>query len=381
LLLLITFMVLAIAISFLCSVMEAVLLSITPSYIGVLRKENEALANRVQSLKDNIDQPLAAILTLNTVAHTAGAAGVGAQAAAVFSDAAVGIASAIMTLLVLVLSEIIPKTLGASYWRGLTPVVSLSLVFLVKVFKPFVWMSDRLTRLIGKKEDEAHFIRQEIEVMAELGSEAGALNQDESDTIRSLLNFRTASLTDIMTPQTVLFKVHKDITVDDYLSEHGSVPFSRVLVFDEDGDDVVGYVHKNDLMLAYHRLGHDYRVGKLIKSLYTVPETLAAPSLFQNLLQRREHIALIVDEYGAVQGIVTLEDLLESLIGVEIVDEHDRVSDMQVKAQQLWKERSEAHDKIIDDSGLSDDLASDQEDDSQNNSVQDNGDQGNNKTD
>ncbi|MBB6520728.1 hemolysin family protein [Pseudoteredinibacter isoporae] len=351
-LLLITYMVLAIVISFLCSVMEAVLLSITPSYIGVLRKENEILAKRVQTLKDNIDQPLSAILTLNTVAHTAGAAGVGAQAAVVFSDAAVGIASAIMTLLVLVLSEIIPKTLGATYWRALTPSVSISLVFLVKVFKPFVWLADRLTRLLGKKEDEAHYIRQEIEVMAELGSKAGALNQDESDTIRSLLNFRTASLKDVMTPQTVLFKVHKDMTVDEYLSEHGSVPFSRVLVYDEDGDDVIGFVHKNDLMLAYHRVGHDYRVGKLVKSLYTVPETLSAPSLFQNLLQRREHIALVVDEYGAVQGIVTLEDLLESLIGVEIVDEHDRVSDMQAEAQQLWRERLESQDKIIDSSGL-----------------------------
>lgn len=350
-LLLITYMVLAIVISFLCSVMEAVLLSITPSYVGVLHKQNARLAQRVQSLKDNIDQPLSAILTLNTVAHTAGAAGVGAQAAAVFSDAAVGIASAVMTLLVLVLSEIIPKTLGASYWRALTPVVSVSLVFLVKVFKPFVWLADRLTRLIAKKEDEAHYIRQEIEVMAELGSAAGALDQDESDTIRSLLNFKTASLKDIMTPQTVLFKVQKNLSVDEYLSQHGSVPFSRVLVFDKDGDDIIGFVHKNDLMLAFHRLGEDYRVAKLVKAIYTVPETLSAPRLFQNLLQRREHIALIVDEYGAVQGIVTLEDLLESLIGVDIVDEHDRVSDMQAQAQKIWREKIDSQDKLIDDSG------------------------------
>lgn len=349
-LLLVTYMVLAIVISFLCSVMEAVLLSITPSYVGVLHKQNARLAQRVRSLKENIDQPLSAILTLNTVAHTAGAAGVGAQAAAVFSDAAVGIASAVMTLLVLVLSEIIPKTLGASYWRALTPVVSISLVFLVRVFKPFVWLADRLTRLIAKKEDEAHYIRQEIEVMAELGSAAGALDQDESDTIRSLLNFKTASLKDIMTPQTVLFKVQKDMTVDEYLSQHGSVPFSRVLVFNKDGDDVIGFVHKNDLMLAFHRLGKDYRVAKLVKSIYTVPETLSAPKLFQNLLQRREHIALIVDEYGAVQGIVTLEDLLESLIGVDIVDEHDRVSDMQAQAQQMWREKIDSQDKLIDDS-------------------------------
>ncbi|MEJ6475494.1 hemolysin family protein [Pseudoalteromonas piscicida] len=347
--LLLTYMFLAIAISFICSVMEAVLLSITPSHIGILRQENAGLADRVQGLKDNIDQPLSAILTLNTVAHTAGAAGVGAQAAVVFSDAAVGIASAVMTLLVLVLSEIIPKTLGATYWRGLTPVVSSILVWLVRVLKPFVWMSDQLTKVIGRKEDEAHYIRQEIEAMAEIGSEAGALHQDETETIRSLLRFRHARLESIMTPRTVLFKVHKDMTVHEYLSEHGSVAFSRVLIFDKNTDDIIGFVHKNDIMLAYHRLGEEYKIGKLSRPLYTVPETLAAPELFKALLAKRLHIALVIDEYGDVQGIVTLEDLLESLMGMDIVDEREQTTNMQAAAKQKWRERVDNHDNLIED--------------------------------
>ncbi|TMN32715.1 hemolysin [Pseudoalteromonas sp. S2755] len=342
-------MFLAIAISFICSVMEAVLLSITPSHIGILKQENDALASRVQRLKDNIDQPLSAILTLNTVAHTAGAAGVGAQAAVVFSDAAVGIASAVMTLLVLVLSEIIPKTLGATYWRGLTPIVSSALIWLVRILKPFVWMSDQLTKVIGRKEDEAHYIRQEIEAMAEIGSEAGALHQDETETIRSLLRFRHAKLESIMTPRTVLFKVHKDMTVHEYLSEHGSVAFSRVLVFDKNTDDIIGFVHKNDIMLAYHRLGEDYKIGKLSRPLYTVPETLAAPELFKALLAKRLHIALVIDEYGDVQGIVTLEDLLESLMGMDIVDEREQTTNMQAAAKQKWRERVDSHDNLIED--------------------------------
>ncbi|WP_211858768.1 MULTISPECIES: hemolysin family protein [Pseudoalteromonas] len=360
--LLLTYMFLAIAISFICSVMEAVLLSITPSHIGILKQDNDALASRVQRLKDNIDQPLSAILTLNTVAHTAGAAGVGAQAAVVFSDAAVGIASAVMTLLVLVLSEIIPKTLGATYWRGLTPIVSSVLVWLVRILKPFVWMSDQLTKVIGRKEDEAHYIRQEIEAMAEIGSEAGALHQDETETIRSLLRFRHAKLESIMTPRTVLFKVHKDMTVHEYLSEHGSVAFSRVLVFDKNTDDIIGFVHKNDIMLAYHRLGEEYKIGKLSRPLYTVPETLAAPELFKALLAKRLHIALVIDEYGDVQGIVTLEDLLESLMGMDIVDEREQTTNMQAAAKQKWRERVDNHDNLIEDSDEAEEASETQSD-------------------
>ncbi|MEL0633847.1 hemolysin family protein [Pseudoalteromonas carrageenovora] len=347
--LLIIYMVAAIVISFLCSVMEAVLLSISPSYVALLRKNQPALAKQLEKLKSNIDQPLAAILTLNTVAHTAGAAGVGAQAAVVFSDAAVGIASAIMTLLVLVLSEIIPKTLGANYWRALTPSVTYSLRFLVILLKPFVWCAQKLTNLMGSKHDEAYYIRQEIEAMADIGTESGALHEDESEIIRNLLHFRHAKLCDLMTPRTVLFKIHKDLTVNQYLNEYGSSSFSRILVFDKDADDIIGFVHKNDIMLAHHRLGTDCKISKLVKPIHTVPEGHNVSSLLQTLLTQRTHICLIVDEYGDVQGIVTLEDMIEALMGLEIVDERDQSTNMRMVAKQRWRQRLANSGHIVSD--------------------------------
>ena len=342
-------MVAAITISFLCSIMEAVLLSITPSYVAVLRKNNPKLAARFEHLKTTVDQPLAAILTLNTIAHTAGAAGVGAQAAVVFSDAAVGVASAIMTLLVLVLSEIIPKTLGAKYWRALAPIVTQVLKYLVIALKPFVWLAEKLTRTLGSSYNEAYYIRQEIEAMADMGSESGELHQEESEIIRSLLHFRHTKLDSLMTPRTVLFKVHKDLTVDQYLAEHGSAAFSRVLVYDKSGDDIIGFVHKNDIMLAYHRLGKDYKISKLVKSIYTVPETLYVSSLLHTLLAERTHICLVIDEYGEVQGIVTLEDMIEAMVGLDIIDEHDQSASMQMVAKQRWQQRLASNDKLLSD--------------------------------
>ena len=322
--LLFIYLLIAVGVSFICSIMEAVLLSITPSYIASLKQSNAKLADRLRKLKEKIDQPLAAILTLNTISHTAGAAGVGAQATALYGDSIIGIASAIMTLLILVLSEIIPKTLGANYWRVLTPIVSTSLIWLIKVLKPFIWLSDIITKMLGSAKNEDHHIRSEIEAMADLGREAGVLHQDESKTIASLLKFRHMKLNDIITPRTVIFKVHKDMTVDQYLNEHGSVPFSRVLIFDKSGDDIIGFVHKNDIMLAYHRLDKDYKLSKLVKPIYTVPETLQITKLLQDLLQQRIHICLVVDEFGDIQGIITLEDMLEKLIGIDILDERDQ---------------------------------------------------------
>lgn len=323
--LLIFFALVAILISFICSVMEAVLLSITPSYVASKAKESPKVAERIKNLKDKVDQPLAAILTLNTIAHTAGAAGVGAQAASLYGDAAIGIASAVMTLFVLVFSEIIPKTLGATYWRALSPMVSLSLVWLVRALKPFIWLSDLITKMFSKKQDESQFIRQEIEAMAEIGSESGALQQGESDIIQSLLQFRHVELRSIMTPRNKLFKIHKDMTVEEYSKEHGTVPYSRVLVFDKDPDDIIGFVLKSDIMLANARVKPDYKVGKLVKPIYTVSEKQALPQLFTSLLEQRAHISLIIDEYGDVQGVVALEDVIETLLKVEIVDERENV--------------------------------------------------------
>ena len=346
--LLIIFIVLAISISFICSVLEAVLLSITPSYIASIRETNPKAAKRIKGLKDRVDQPLSAILTLNTIAHTAGAAGVGAQAAYVFGDAAVGIASAVMTLLVLIFSEIIPKTLGANHWRKLVPVVASVLVWMVVILKPFVWLSDKITLLFSKKQDDAKYLRAEIEAMAVLGSKSGALHKQESELIQSLLQFKHTHIRAILTPRKQLFRVHKDMTVEEFCKEHGSTPYSRVLVYDKDSDDIIGFVLRTDIMLALHRVRDDFRISKMVKPLYTVSQNMSLPRLFRSMLERRAHISLVVDEYGEVQGIISLEDLLESLLQVNILDEQDRMDESSQKELEKWKnlyESPEADDE------------------------------------
>jgi CBS domain containing-hemolysin-like protein len=320
-LLLITFAIIAILISFICSVMEAVLLSITPAFIASY--PNPQMGKRMSKLNQQVDRPLAAILTLNTIAHTAGAAVVGAQASHIYGDSAIGIASAIMTLFVLVFSEIIPKTLGANYWRQLAPSVTSALTYLVWWLKPFVWMSELMTNLFKQKNDESHYVRSEIEAMAKLGLQSGALHKGESDIIQSLLNFRDISLRKVMTPRSKVFRLHKDTTVEDYCKLHGAVPYSRILVFDKNPDDIIGYVLKTDVMLANSRVKPEYRISKLVNSILIVSQTLSLPLLFNKLLTQRAHISLVVDEYGEVQGIITLEDVIEALLQVSILDERD----------------------------------------------------------
>lgn len=277
----------------------------------------------MDSLNQQVDKPLSAILTLNTIAHTAGAAGVGAQASHIYGDSAIGIASAIMTLFVLVFSEIIPKTLGANYWRELAPLVTSALTYLVWLLRPFVWMSELITAMFKQKNDESHYMRSEIEAMAKLGLQSGALHKGESDIIQSLLNFRDINLREIMTPRAKLFRLHKDTTVNEYCKTHGSAPYSRVLIFDKDPDDIIGYTLKTDVMLANSRVKPSYRISKLVTPILTVSQTLSLPVLFNKLLTQRAHISLVVDEYGEVQGIVTLEDVIEALLQVSILDERD----------------------------------------------------------
>ncbi len=350
-------MLVAIVVSFICSIMEAVLLSITSSYIEALKRTRPNVANQMSELKSEIDQPLSAILTLNTVAHTAGAAGVGMQATVIFGESALGIASALMTLLVLVFSEIIPKTVGANYWRRMAPTITVMATWLVFLLKPFVLMSVRLSKLFAKKEGSNEYIRTELEAMAALAKKSGAIHKSESRIISSLLKFRNSKLESILTPRTVLFKVSKNMTASEYLKQHGSTSFSRILVYDKDPDDIVGFVHRNDVMLAFHRLGAQYRIGKLVKPLYTVPVTLQLPRLFADMIEHRTHISLAIDEYGEIKGVVTLEDLIEALIGLDILDERDQFSDMQEKAISKWQKRMREHKNLIQNNDEDDDIA------------------------
>lgn len=338
--LLIFYVLLALAVSFLCSVMEAVLLSVTPSHIAVLEQEGRPLAERLRRLKGDIDRPLAAILSLNTIAHTVGAAGAGAQATKVFGDAYVGVISAVLTLLILVISEIIPKTLGAVYWRELTPIV-------VRVLRPTIWsmwplvkMAQGITLLLSRDKPQASVSREEITAMAELAEREGVVEAEESRILQSLLQFGSLRVRDVMTPRIVVFALSEQLTVTSVVQEHSSFRFSRIPVFDTSRDDMTGYVLKDDILLKAAQDQGRLSLRDLKRDFLVVPATLPLPDLFERLLGEREHIALVVDEYGGTEGIVTMEDAVETLLGLEIVDEADSADDMQVLARQQWLKRA-----------------------------------------
>ena len=338
--LLLLYVALAIGVSFLCSVMEAVLLSVTPSYVAALEREGSTVGKRLHQFKENVDRPLAAILSLNTIAHTVGAAGVGAQAAVVFGEAYTGIVAGVLTLLILVLSEIIPKTLGAVYWRTLTPALVRLLTATIIVMWPLVKLSQGLTYLLSQDEDEAAFSREEFTAMAELGEEEGVFEEKESRILRNLFRFNSLRVKDVMTPRTVIFQMPERRTIGDVVEEHDEFRFSRIPVYDDDPDDITGYVLKDEMLLRAAQEEFDVSLSEISRDILVVHETLALPDLLERLLDRLEHIALVVDEYGGVAGVVTMEDVVETLLGLEIVDEADSVEDMQALARKQWFKRA-----------------------------------------
>ncbi len=334
---LIVIVLVAIGVSFLCSVFEAVLLSVTPSYIASLRQSNPDAAERLQKQKDNVESPLVAILTLNTIAHTVGAAVAGAQAAKVFGDEMLGVFSGVLTFLILFFSEIIPKTIGANYWRAMAPSVSVALVWMERITLPLIWMSNKVTRLLGKG-DSGQYIRQEMSAMAKIGHESGELDEQESKILTQMLSVKEMPVTAIMTPRTVMFTLPAALTQYEFVSQHINKPFTRVPIFDKDHDDIIGYVNRTDVLLS-ERDNPDASLGNLRRSLVIVPETARILPLFELMIKRNAQIAMVVDEYGSGQGLVTLEDIIESLLGLEIVDINDPATDMQQLARRLWKRR------------------------------------------
>lgn len=338
--LLVLYVALAIGVSFLCSMMEAVLLSVTPSYVAALERKGSAVGERIHEFKENVDRPLAAILSLNTIAHTVGAAGVGAQAAIVFGEAYTGIVAAILTLLILVLSEIIPKTLGAVYWRTLTPSVVRMLTATIIAMWPLVKLSQGITHLLSQEEEETAFSREEFTAMAELGEEEGVFEEKESRILRNLFRFNSLRVKDVMTPRTVIFDLPENTTIGEVVEEHDEFRFSRIPVYDDDPDDITGYVLKDEMLLRAAQEEFDVTLEEMARDILVVHETLPLPDLLERLLDRLEHIALVVDEYGGVAGVVTMEDVVETLLGLEIVDEADSVEDMQALARKQWFKRA-----------------------------------------
>ncbi len=338
--LLIFYVVLALGVSFLCSIMEAVLLSVSPSFVAQMEKQRGLLGRKLRAFKDDIDRPLAAILSLNTIAHTVGAAGAGAQAAAVFGDAYVGVISAVLTFLILVISEIIPKTLGAVYWRQLTPQVVRLLVPTIWTMWPLVKMSQGLTRLLARGKTKVLVSREEFTALAELGAQEGVFHEDESRILRNLFRFGQLRAQDVMTPRTVIFALPQTEIVGDVLAAHPEIRFSRIPIYDKNRDDVTGFVLKSDLLLRAAEQQPETPLAALKRALLVVPGGLPLRDLFERLMKDRAHVALVVDEYGGTAGLVSLEDLVETLLGLEIVDEADAVNDMQEWAREQWRNRA-----------------------------------------
>jgi CBS domain containing-hemolysin-like protein len=337
---LIIYVLVALGFSFLCSVAEAVLLSVTTPYVVLLEKEGRAAGRLLREFKAEIGKPLAAILTLNTIAHTVGAAGAGAQAAVVFGNAWLGVASAVLTLLILIFSEIIPKTLGAHHWRRLAPATAHGLRVLIWLLYPFVLLSEVLTRGMTDGPKLTGFSRSEFDVMADLSAEEGQLAAQESEILKNLLRLRKTSVQHAMTPRTVIFSLPESITVRNYFEQHGDKPFSRIPVYDEDHDNVTGFVLRGDLLLAQSKGESDETLSRYRRELQALPETNSLSMAFNEVLRTRAHMVLIVDEYGDVQGLLTLEDILETLLGLEIIDESDEIPDMQNLARNLWQKRA-----------------------------------------
>ena len=339
-LLLFIYIFIALGFSFVCSIAEAVILSVSQAYISLLEKEGNPSGTLLNKLTTDINKPLSAILTLNTIAHTMGAAGAGAQAASVFGDAYLGLISAVLTLLILVFSEIIPKTLGATYWKALAPFTAFFLKYLIFALYPFVLMSQKLTSGFTEESPLKGLSRSELLAMAELSEKEGQLAEQEALFLQNLLSLHERKVKDAMTHRTVIFSLPETMTVSEFVEKHSDISFSRVPVYEnQESESITGYVMRTDILIAMASGEKEKLLCDLAKPLITLLGDMPLSITFDHFLNSRVHMLLVVDEYGGLEGILTLEDLLESLLGIEIVDEQDTTVSMKRLAKVMWKRR------------------------------------------
>ncbi|WP_423186431.1 CNNM domain-containing protein [Alishewanella sp. d11] len=331
--LLIAFVVLSISVSFICSILEAALLSITPSYIAQQKLTRPKLYEKLKVLKDKIDQPLAAILTLNTVAHTVGATGVGAQVTLVFGDGYLGIASAVMTFLILILSEILPKTIGARYWPKLAPVLPAILNGMIFILKPFIWLSDQIMKLFGGGHQE-HDLRQEIKALTILGRELNKLDEDEQRVIANILDLHDVKVRDIMTPRTVCETARPDEKLVDLVERVKKDQYSRYPVIDQD-EAPLGIVFRYDML----DISDSAVAADIMKPVKIISDKISVEQLMSQLMREQQHMCLVYDEYGSWLGLVTMEDVIEAIIGQPIMDETDDIPNMRRFAKRRWEHK------------------------------------------
>lgn len=338
--LLLVYLAIAVGVSFLCSILEAVLLSVSSSYVAYLEEKKDKNGPRLRVLKENIDKPLAAILSLNTIAHTVGAAGVGAQAQVVYGNEYLSVTSAVLTFIILVFSEIIPKTIGAVYWKPLSKVVPGILNFMIITLYPLVILSQLLTRLISSDSKKPSFSSAELAAMADQGAKDGIIGQNDSRIFRNLIRLQSLKVRDIMTPRIVVEDFSEHITVKELLEQKKDLPFSRVPVYNKNRDDITGYVLKDEILTYMAQGKADTRLSDIRRPIEIAHHQISVKALFEFLMSKQEHIAMVADEFGGFSGIVTMEDVVETLLGMEIIDEADVIEDMQKMARNRWSERA-----------------------------------------
>lgn len=357
--------------SFLCSVLEAVLLSVTPTFINVKKNEGKSFANELETLKKDVDRPLIAILTLNTIAHTVGAILVGVQAKVAYAesfgnssanflgltlteDMMVGIVSTIMTILILVASEIIPKTIGATYWKQLAHFSTKALRVLIFPLKytGLLWLLQLTTKLIGGKGHHGSILsREDFHAMADMAQEEGVFQESESKVIKNLLTFKDVRAKDIMTPRTIMKIEDENTTIEAFFLKNSNLRYSRIPVYNKSSDNITGLVLKDDVFKEMAFGNGSKTLASIRRDIMVVGRNLAIPSIFERLIESKNHVALVVDEYGSVSGLVTQEDVIETLLGLEIMDESDSVADLQQLARKSWENRAK-HMGIIDDNKI-----------------------------
>lgn len=340
-LLLLLFLLSAIGISFLCSVLESVLMSTTLSYLQMREDEGDESAARLHSYKQDPDRPLAAILSLNTIANTIGAAGVGQQATILFGSRWFGLVSALTTILILVFAEIIPKTIGTTRWRSLTGFTAKTLRLLIAVLYPIVWCVEHLTAFItpASAEEETSISREEVSAMANVGEEEGVFDEDENKIIQNIIKLDDIKAYDIMTPRVVCATAPEQMTLRDFYKVDKYDHFSRIPVYADSPEFITGYILRSDALELLAEDKFNVRLAEIKRPLPYFNEETSIPDIWDALIQHKEQISIVIDDYGCLQGVLTLEDVIETVFGFEITDENDQFTDMQQYARERWQQR------------------------------------------
>ena len=343
--LLLLYLLMAMGVSFLCSTLESVLMTTSISYINLRAEEGYKPAKLMQQFKENTGKPLAAILSLNTIANTIGAAGVGAQTTIVFGNKWFGVASAITTLLILVFSEIIPKVIGTTYWRQLMGPAARIIQLMIYVLYPLVLLVELITRLFP--DNEAAVSREEVLAMVNVGEEEGVVEENENKMISNLMRLDSIHAYDVMTPRSVAKIAPENLTLKEYYDNDDYDHFSRILLFNPTQPEyITGYVLRNDVL---EDLAEDHfrkQVGSIKRALPAFDQDLTLGTIFDSMLKQKSQIAQVIDEYGCCVGIITLEDIIETIFGLEIIDESDAVIDMQQYARERWEKRQKKYKKL-----------------------------------